>query len=114
MWPSTPATLQYSLTMAPSSRSLKRDTNARIRASSRAFAATKERSKTTRLPTSRRPLLRQFRKPLRNGVHARNAVLSSLMHQRLHGCRESRSETLGLQRVNVGSCEVGERVGGEV
>src|SRR5438105_10374560 len=44
MWPSTPATLQYSLTMAPSWRSLKRDTTVLIRASSRAFAATKERS----------------------------------------------------------------------
>src|SRR5256885_6210785 len=51
MWPSTPATLQYSLTMAPSSRSLKRETTARIRASSRAFAATKKRSTTTRLTT---------------------------------------------------------------
>src|SRR5947208_10236177 len=51
MWPSTPATLQYLLTMAPSSRSLKRETSARIRASSRAFAATKERSTTTRLTT---------------------------------------------------------------
>src|SRR5256885_7488781 len=51
MWPSTPATLQYSLTMAPSWRSLKRDTTARIRASSRAFSATKERSTTTRLTT---------------------------------------------------------------
>src|SRR5438876_9244144 len=51
MWPSTPATLQYSLIIAPSCRSLKRDTTARIRASSRAFAATNERSTTTRLTT---------------------------------------------------------------
>src|SRR5437588_9945272 len=43
MWPSTPATLQYSLTMAASCRSLRRDTTARIRASSRAFASSKDR-----------------------------------------------------------------------
>src|SRR5438046_356657 len=89
MWPSTPATLQYSLTMAPSCRSLRRDTTARVRASSRAFAATKERSTTTRLTTWTAGWPRRYRHDRRSRVHREHVVA--------HVQRVRRAERLGFK-----------------
>src|SRR5262252_8731598 len=68
--PSTPATLQYSLTMVDRSRSVRRDTSAFIRASSREFSSTNDRSIATSLLRLGGQLVLGRRNPVRLQVPA--------------------------------------------